>query len=66
MANSKKQVRGRIVVYAAIGIAAFAIIAVILFSGFSRGTLTQTGSNPFGPDDGGGPPKIILVKDGVR
>ncbi|MDQ3851651.1 MAG: hypothetical protein M3299_02335 [Thermoproteota archaeon] len=66
MANSKKQVRSKAVVYAAIGIAAFAIIAVILFSVLSRGTLTETGSNPFGPDNGSGPPKIILVNDGVR
>ena len=63
MASSKKRVRTRVVVYAAIGIAAFALIAIILFSGFSTGTLTQTASNSFGPAE---PPKIILINDGVR
>ena len=46
---------GKVILYTAIGIGAFAIIAVILFSGFSLGTLNETPSNPFGP--GEGPPR---------
>ena len=63
MTSSKKGLRSRVVVYTAIGIAAFALIAIILLSGFSIGTLTQTASNPFGPAE---PPEIILINDGVR
>lgn len=64
MVNSKKAPLGRVIVYAAIGIGAFAIIAIIFFSGFSLGPLTETASNPLGP--GEGPPRIVLLNDGVE
>jgi hypothetical protein len=64
MGSLKEGPRGRVIVYAAIGIGAFAIIVIILFSGFSLGQLTGTVSNPFGL--GEGPPKILLIKDGVK
>lgn len=63
MESPKKGSRGRLFIYAAIGIAAFAVIAIVLFSGFSIGTLTGTDSNPFGPAE---PPEIILINEGVR
>ncbi|MDQ3853537.1 MAG: hypothetical protein M3299_11955 [Thermoproteota archaeon] len=63
MERSKKSSRSKVIVFAAIGIGAFAIIAIILFSGFSIGTLTDTGSNPFGQ---GEPPEIILINNGSR
>ena len=63
MESSKKGSRSRLFVYTAIGIGAFAVIAIILFSGFSVGTLTETASNPFGP---GTPPEIVLINDGIR
>ncbi|MDQ4066800.1 MAG: hypothetical protein M3114_04360 [Thermoproteota archaeon] len=63
MESPKKGSRGRLFIYAAIGIAAFAVIAIILFSGFSIGTLTDTDSNPFGPAE---PPEIILINNGSR
>ncbi|HEX6280830.1 MAG TPA: hypothetical protein VFZ67_01245 [Nitrososphaera sp.] len=62
MKSSKKAPRG--IVYAAIGIGAFAIIAIILFSGFSLGPLTETPSNPLGPGEGA--PKIVLINDGIK
>ncbi len=55
--------RTRLLIYTAIGIGAFAVIAIILFSGFSVGTLTETASNPFGPTE---PPEIVLINEGVR
>jgi hypothetical protein len=61
--SKKKPSRSKLIVFAAIGIGAFAIIAIILFSGFSMGTLTDTGSNPFGSGEA---PKIILINNGVR
>ena len=63
MESSNKASRSKVIVFAAIGIGAFAIIAILLFSGFSRGPLTDTASNPFGP---GEPPEIVLINDGVR
>jgi hypothetical protein len=63
MESPKKGSRSRVVIYAAIGIGVFAVIATILFSGFSIGTLTETGSNPFGP---GEPPQIVMINNGVR
>jgi hypothetical protein len=64
MESSKKASRGKVILYAAIGIGAFAIIASILFSGFSIGILTETPSNPFGP--GEGPPRLLLINDGIK
>jgi hypothetical protein len=64
MGGLKKASQGKVIVFAAVGIGAFTIIAIILFSGFSLGRLTGTVSNPFGP--GEGPPKILLIKDGVK
>ncbi len=61
--SKKKSSRSKVIVFAAIGIGAFAIIAIILFSGFSIGSLTNTGSNPFGPPE---PPKIVLINNGSR
>jgi hypothetical protein len=61
--SKKKPSRSKVIVFAAIGIGAFAVIAIILFSGFSIGTLTETDSNPFGPAE---PPKIILINNGSR
>lgn len=61
--SKKKPSRSKVIVFAAIGIGAFAIIAIILFSGFSIGSLTNTGSNPFGPPE---PPKIVLINNGSR
>jgi hypothetical protein len=63
MESSSIGSRNRAVIYAAIGIAAFAVIAIILFSGFSIGTLTGTTSNPFGAT---GPPEIIMINNGSR
>lgn len=63
MKSSKKASRSKLILFAAIGIGAFAIIAIILFSGFSRGSLTDTGSNPFGPPE---PPEIILINNGSQ
>lgn len=48
-------------IMAIIGIVVGAIIVIILFSGFSIGTL-DTARNPFGP--GEGPPKIIMTYEG--
>ncbi|MDQ3854658.1 MAG: hypothetical protein M3299_17705 [Thermoproteota archaeon] len=63
MESSKKASRSKVIVFVVIGIGAFAIIAIILFSGFSIGSLAGTGSNPFGP---GEPPEIILINNGSR
>ncbi|MDP9016027.1 MAG: hypothetical protein M3M87_04645 [Thermoproteota archaeon] len=63
MERSNKGSRNRVVIYAGIGIAAFVVIAVILFSGFSIGTLTGTTPTPFGAE---GPPAIILINNGTR
>ena len=63
MESPKKGSRGRLFIYAAIGIAAFAVIAIIFFSGFSIGTLTGTTPTPFGPAE---PPEIILINNGSR
>lgn len=63
MESPNKGSRSRIIVYAAIGIAAFAVIAVILFSGFSIGTLTGTTQTPFGAE---GAPDIVLIYNGTR
>ncbi len=61
--SRKKTSQGKVIAFASIGIGAFAIIAIILFSGFSIGSLTDTGSNPFGP---GEPPEIILIYNGSQ
>ena len=61
MKSSKKLSQSKVIVFAAVGIGAFAIIAIILFSGFSIGTLTDRGSNPFGP--GEPTPRIILINN---
>ncbi len=63
MESSNKDSRRRPIIYAAIGIAAFAVIAVILFSGFSIGTLTGTAPTPIGVS---GPPEIILIHNSTR
>lgn len=63
MESPKKGSHSRVVIYAGIGIGAFAVIAIILFSGFSIGPLTDRASNPFGT---GEPPEIILINDGAR
>lgn len=63
MESPKKGSRSRVIIYAAIGIGVFAVTAIILFSGFSMGTLTETPSNPFGP---GEDPEIVLINNGVR
>ncbi|MDQ4101817.1 MAG: hypothetical protein M3115_06485 [Thermoproteota archaeon] len=62
MENPKKGSRNRVAIFAAIGIGAFAIFAIILFSGFSIGTLTETTPTPFGE---GGPPEIVLINNGT-
>ena len=62
--SRKKRSQSKAIAFASIGIGAVAIIAIILFSGFSIGTLTDTGSNPFGPPE---PPEIVLINDdGIR
>jgi hypothetical protein len=63
MESPKKGSSGRLFIYAAIGIAAFAVFAIIFFSGFSIGTLTGTTPTPFGPAE---PPEIILINNGSR
>ena len=63
MEKSNKGSRNRAILYAGIGIAAFVVIAIILFSGFSIGTLTGTTPTPFGA---AGPPEIILINNGTR
>jgi hypothetical protein len=63
MKSSKKASQSKVIMFTAIGIGAFAIIAIVLFSGFSMGTLTDTASNPSGPTK---PPGIVLINDGVR
>lgn len=64
MESSNKGPRGRVVIYAAIGIAAFAILVAILISGFSIGTLTgTTTTTPFGA---AGPPEIIMINNSTR
>ncbi len=61
--SRKKPSQSKVIIFAGIGIGAFVIIAIIFFSGFSIGSLTDTGSNPFGP---GEPPEIILINNGSR
>ena len=56
-------------VFVAIGIVSLLFVTIILFSGFSSGTLTQTTSNRFGL--GLSPtnivtPEIVLINGGVR
>lgn len=63
MESANKGSRNRAIIYAAIGIAAFAVIAIILFSGFSIGTLTGTTPTPFGAE---GPPEIVMINNGTR
>ncbi len=63
MESPKKGSSGRLFIYAAIGIAAFAVIAIIFFSGFSIGTLTGTTPTPFGAE---GPPEIVLINNGTQ
>jgi hypothetical protein len=63
MESSRKASLSKVLVFAAIAIGAFAIIAIILFSGFSIGSLTDIASNPSGPAE---PPEIVLINDGVR
>ncbi len=63
MESSNKGSSSRIVVYAAIGIAAFVVIAIILFSAFSIGPLAGTAPTPFGAE---GAPDIALIHNGTR
>lgn len=63
MGSSKKASKSKVVLFAAIGIGAFAIIAIILFSGFSIGTLTGMSPTPF---DAEGPPEIVMINNGSR
>ena len=63
MESSSKGSRNKAVIYAAIGMAVFAVIAIILFSGFSVGTLTGTAPSPFGTR---GPPEITMINNGTR
>jgi hypothetical protein len=63
MESSRKASLSKVLVFAAIAIGAFAIIAIILFSGFSIGSFTGIASNPSGPAE---PPEIVLINDGVR
>ena len=63
MESSNKASRSRPVIYAAIGIAAFAVIAIILFLGFSIGTLTGTTPTPFGAE---GSPEIVMINNSTR
>jgi hypothetical protein len=61
--SSNKGSRNRIAVYAAIGIAAFVVIAIILYSAFSIGPLAGTTPTPFGAQ---GAPDIVLINNGTR
>jgi hypothetical protein len=62
MESSRKASLSKVLVFAAIAIGAFAIIAIILFSGFSRDSFTGIASNPEPAE----PPEIVLINDGVR
>lgn len=71
MESSRKASRGRVIVYAAIGIGAFAIIAIILFSEFSIDRLPETASSPSGPGLAPTrttivPPTVVLINDTAR
>lgn len=59
MQRPRKSVFG---IFIVVGLVAAAIFVIILFSGFSVGTLAPRPNNPFGPDEG--PPRIIMLYGG--
>ena len=61
MEGAKSRKNRGIVFVAAVAVAAAAIAAFVIYSGFAVGS-TDTASNPFGP--GEGPPQIIMLTGG--
>ncbi len=69
MESSKKA--SRVIIYAAIGIGAFVIVAVILFSGFSIDRLPERAFTPSGPGLAPTrttvvPPEVVLINNSAR